>query len=236
MLISGGLGPTLDDLTRQALAELMHVELVLHEPFLEFIKSLFAGRNMTMPERNTVQALFPRGATPLANPRGTAPGIWVEIPRAGKQVPCLLAAMPGVPSEMKPMFQREVLPRLPQSGRVIRRALINCFGLGESATEELLGELTARGRDPEVGITAHEATITLRIIAQGGTADECNRKIADTSNTIRRVLGHDVFGTEDDELEDVVTRLLDERGATLSTVEVGTGGMLAHYLTSCAGL
>jgi nicotinamide-nucleotide amidase len=116
VLVTGGLGPTLDDLTRDCMAELVQAELVLHEPSLEFIKSLFAHRKREMPERNAVQAMFPEGSTPLANPRGSAPGIWMEVPRKGSPIPCQLAAMPGVPSEMKRMFQREVLPRLPAGG------------------------------------------------------------------------------------------------------------------------
>ncbi|MEX2286950.1 MAG: CinA family nicotinamide mononucleotide deamidase-related protein [Planctomycetaceae bacterium] len=235
VLITGGLGPTLDDLTRYSLADVMRVELMLHEPSLEFIKSLFARRNINMPERNVVQAKFPQGSEPITNPRGTAPGIWAEIPRAGHARPCLVAAMPGVPSEMKRMFLKEVLSRLPGGNRVIRYARIHCFGLGESAAEEMLGELTARGRDPEVGITVHEATITLRIVAAGETAEACAAKIEATRALIRERMGKYVFGEEDQELQHVVVSRLGERHATLSTAEAGTGGLMAHWLTEVPG-
>lgn len=234
VLITGGLGPTLDDLTREALAKMAGVELILHEPSLDHVKKMFAKRNRPMPERNIMQAMFPVGSEPLPNPRGTAPGIWMSIPRADGTA-CRIAAMPGVPSEMKQMFRQQVLPRLDGGGRVIRRARINCFGVGESAAEEILGDLTARGRDPDVGITVHEATITLRITAEGGSADECNDKIEKARDTIINRMGTLVFGVEDEELEHAVVRLLNQRRASLSTAESGTGGLLAHRLTGVKG-
>jgi nicotinamide-nucleotide amidase len=196
-----------------------------------------------MPPRNRTQAFFPSGSTPLLNPVGTAPGIWMELPRnvAAQEADlsrpgvCLIAAMPGVPSEMHRMFHEQVRPRLPGGGNIIRRARINCFGLGESHTEELLGELTARGRDPEIGITAHEATITLRILAHGRSESECAAKIAAAQAEIRRRLGHYVFGEEDDEVEHALLRSLREQGATLATAESGTGGFLAQTLAAVAG-
>jgi nicotinamide-nucleotide amidase len=234
VLISGGLGPTLDDLTRDVLAELAQVKLVLHEPSLEVIRGMFARRNRPMPERNVVQAMFPEGSEPIPNRRGTAPGIYQEIPRSGRE-PCRIAAMPGVPSEMKVMFRDDVLPRLrtlPGVGRVLRSARVQCFGLGESAAEELLGDVTARGRDPEVGITVHEATITLRIEAGGATTEEALAKIAATRSTIFERMGEYAYGEEDEELEDVVVRALVERGQSVATSEIATGGLLAHRLTN----
>lgn len=230
VLITGGLGPTLDDLTRQAVAELAGVELVLHQESLEIIRGMFEKRGRVMPERNEIQAMFPHGSEPLPNRRGTAPGIWMEWEREGKP-PCRLAALPGVPSEMKRMFREQILPRLAGSGRVIQRARINCFGVGESAAEERLGDVTVRGRDPEVGITAHEATITLRITSEGATAQECQQKIAETRAIIHERMGLLVFGEEDEELQHIVVESLRDRGQTLGTAESGTGGLLAHWLT-----
>lgn len=227
VLITGGLGPTLDDLTRDALAQLVGEELVLHPESLEFIETYFRNRGRPMPERNRVQAYFPSSGTPLPNPVGTAPGVWMNVPRAGRS-DCLVAAMPGVPSEMYRMFQQEVVPRLPGRDRVILKSRVNCFGCGESQAEELLGDLTARDRDPEVGITAHEATITLRIIAHGRTPMECQAKIMATEERIRERLGKFVYGVEDEELEDVVARELEASGQTVATVETGTAGHLAR--------
>jgi nicotinamide-nucleotide amidase len=234
VILTGGLGPTLDDLTRQALADVLGVELVLDPASLEFIRALFARFKREMPERNVIQAHFPVGTEPIPNLRGTAPGIWAKIP-----VPsggsCLFAALPGVPSEMKRMFSQEVVKRLPVGNRVIRRARINCFGVGESQAEEMLGDLTARGRDPEIGITVHEATITLRIVAHGETAEACDSKIAAAKAAIRERMGELVFGEEDQQLEHVVLELLRQRGKTLGTAEIGTGGLLARRITEVSG-
>ena len=228
VLITGGLGPTLDDLTREALADMLGVGLVEDATSLVAIEALFAHRGRPMPASNRVQALFPAGASPLPNPVGTAPGVWCETAPAGRR-PCRIAAFPGVPTEMQRMFQEHVEPRL--SGEVcIRRAVLNCFGLGESQAEELLGDLTRRGGDPEVGITAHDATISLRIIAQGATADECQSKIDAASAAIRAALGDSVYGVDHEEPEHVVVRLLRERGASVATCEAATAGDLVRRL------
>ena len=235
VLITGGLGPTLDDLTRNALAGMLGKPLQMHEPSLDYLRQFFARRNRPMPERNVSQAMFPEGSEPLPNPRGTAPGIWVVVPRPSRLSPCRIAAMPGVPSEMKVMFRQQVLRRLDGGDRMIRRARINCFGVGESQAEEILGDLTARGRDPDVGITVHEATITLRITAQANSVDECKSKIDKTREAIVNRMGTLVFGEEDEEVEHAVIRLLQQRRASLSTAESGTGGLLAHRLTGVKG-
>jgi len=235
VLITGGIGPTLDDLTRQALAGLLETDLALHQPSLDIIQAMFESRNREMPERNRIQAMFPVGSEPIPNPRGTAPGIWAEVSRKTNDGTSMVAAMPGVPSEMKLMFHRDVLPRLSAGGRFIRRARLNCFGLGESNAEEMLGELTARGKNPEVGITAHEATITLRISAYGSSAGECDERIDATKSAIREILGHNIYSEEDDELHDIVVALLAERGLTLASAEAGAGGLLAHRITDVPG-
>ncbi|MCA9044204.1 MAG: damage-inducible protein CinA [Planctomycetaceae bacterium] len=234
VLVSGGLGPTQDDLTRDVLAKLAGVPLELDAESLAHLEDFFRGRGREMPERNRIQAMFPQGSQPLPNPVGTAPGIWLEVPRPNN-TPCLIAAMPGVPSEMYKMFREQVQPQLPGASRCIRRARLNCFGLGESATEEILGDLTARGRDPEVGITAHEATITLRIVAHGADEQECQQKIDTTLTIARQRLGDHAFGVEDEKLEDVVVEMLRSNGQTLATLEWGTAGQLAGRLFHAQG-
>ena len=233
VLITGGLGPTLDDLTREALARMQGVELWRDEPSLETIRGMFRRRGREMPERNAIQAMFPQGAEPIPNPRGTAPGIWFPVERPGRQ-PCLFAALPGVPSEMKPMFRDSVLPRIGglAGGRVLRQFRVQCFGLGESAAEERLGDLTARGRDPEVGITVHEATITLRIVAEAERPELAEAKIAATRRQIEERLGEFVYGIEDEELEHVVARLLQDRQVTVATWEGVSAGRLAERLAT----
>ncbi|MBM81146.1 MAG: damage-inducible protein CinA [Planctomycetaceae bacterium] len=231
VLITGGLGPTLDDLTRQLLADLLGTELVLHEPSLAYIKELFEKRGRYMPERNVIQAKFPEGSEPIENPVGTAPGIWLEYPREGRE-PSRVAAMPGVPSEMRRMYANQVLPRLPQGDKVIMKARVNCFGIGESAAEEKLGDLTARGREPEVGITVHEATITLRITAHGNSREECQVAIDETKELIRERMEGFVFGEEDEGLEHILMRSLVAQEKTIAVAECGSGGVLARSLSS----
>jgi nicotinamide-nucleotide amidase len=236
VLVTGGLGPTADDLTRDALAQATGVELVLDEKSLEHIRSLFARHNRPMPERNRLQALFPAGSRPIDNPAGTAPGIWLEAARPGR-APSRLFALPGVPAEMREMFAATVAPAVAAllgPRRLILHRRIKCFGAGESQVEQMLPDLIRRGREPSVGITVHEATITLRITAGGATREECLAAIRPTEETIQRSLGVLVFGEEDDELEDVVVRLLTERHQTLSTVEWGTRGRLARSLGRAA--
>lgn len=233
VLVTGGLGPTLDDLTRELIAELVGVELVLHEPSLAYIRELFAKRAREFPERNRIQAMFPRGSEPIFNPIGTAPGIWMEIPRAGRSA-CLLAAMPGVPSEMKKMYREQVQSKLPRSANIIQRVCIHTFGKGESAVEEILGDLTARNRNPEVGITASSATITLRIAATAATVEECERMIEADRRFIHEILGTLVFGEDDETLEGATVKLLEQRGKTVATIEGGTLGALAQTLGTAA--
>ncbi|MBI1310136.1 CinA family nicotinamide mononucleotide deamidase-related protein [bacterium] len=241
VLVTGGLGPTLDDLTRELLAELTGTELVLDEPSLAFIRDMFEKRGRVMPERNDIQAKFPAGSTPLPNPIGTAPGIWCEVSRDGR-TSALFAAMPGVPSEMKRMFAEQVRPRLPGGQQVIRRLDIHCFGQGESAIEEMLGDLTARGRNPEVGITASKATITLRIAAQADSIDACNRMLAESRQQICATLGDLIFGEQSETLEGTVLKRLAERGQTVAIVDAGTFGLICqmaaatpHSATSFSG-
>ncbi len=237
IVATGGLGPTADDLTRQALAVVAGVPLELDQASLDFIAGLFARFKRDMPESNRVQAMFPLGSRIIHNKNGTAPGIWMEIARLKGGV-CHVFALPGVPAEMFEMFAHTLVPAITSlsgAARVIRHRRIKCFGAGESHVEQMLPDLIRRGRQPSVGITVHAATITLRITAMGATPEECQISMEPTAATIRECLGSLVFGEEDDELEDAVVRLLEQTGRTLVTVEVGTAGALAKWLSRAAG-
>ena len=230
ILMTGGLGPTQDDITRDVLAKLMNVALELDEGSLAVIEERFARRQRIMSESNKSQAMFPAGSTPLKNPYGTAPGIWMEIPRSNS-TSCRIAAFPGIPFEMKKMFQEQVLPRISGTGMIIQQVELHCFGLGESELESRLGSLTARGRDPEVGITVHEGTITLRIVTSAKSLQVCEEKIDLVRSELTQRLGHLIFGEGEATLQQSVIQLLEQSQQTLSTAEIGTGGFLAHLLT-----
>lgn len=232
VIASGGLGPTADDLTREALAEVSGQPLELDEGVLEHIRALFAFFKRDMPERNRVQALFPRGSRVIPNPNGTAPGIIVDIPRAG-QTPSRVYALPGVPAELFEMWRQTVaddVRKLAGATQVIRHHRLKVFGAGESHVEQMLPDLIRRGREPSVGITVSGATITLRITARGATPEACTEAMQPTIRTIHECLGELVFGEEDDELEHAVMRLLVREKRTLAVAEWGTGGLASHWL------
>ncbi len=231
VLVTGGLGPTEDDLTRQALAAALGVPLVLHEPSVEQIRAFFTRRAREMPEANRVQAMFPQGTTPIENTCGTAPGIRARLHDAEVFV------MPGVPREMKVMFERSVRPVLAAraGGAVILATTINTYGAGESDVGVRIRDLMARGRNPTVGTTAHQAIIGVRIHAYGRTHDEALALLDADAAEVRRRLGELVFGENEDTLAHAVARLLTQTKKTVATAESCTGGLVAKCLTDIPG-
>ena len=233
---TGGLGPTADDLTREAIAAAAGVELQQDDGALAQIRALFAQRARTMPDRNVLQAQFPQGSRPIHNPEGTAPGIDMTIARTCCQ-PCRLFALPGVPAELFTMWPavREVIAAAyGRNSRVTRHRRIKCFGTGESHMEAMLPDMVRRGREPRVGITVSGAVITLRITASGSTEAACQQAMHSTVAQIRELLGVLVFGEGDDELEDAVVRLLKERGQSAAVAEWATEGLVAQRLAQAA--
>ena len=232
IISTGGLGPTADDLTREALAAAIDRRLVMVPEALEHIRKLFARRNREMPISNELQAYFPVGSRVVPNPNGTAPGIDLDISRTdgGR---CRFFALPGVPAEMRDMWQGYLFAALRDmgvGGRVILRRNIKCFGAGESQLESLMPDLILRDRIPRVGINASRATIILRIVAEGDNEEHCLAQIEATVAGIHQHLGTLVYGEGDEELQDVVLRLLRQRGQTLASAEIATAGLVAQWM------
>ena len=231
VLITGGLGPTLDDITRDALAEAFQQPLVRDAESLHQIEALFVARGKVMPERNHRQADRPEKSQALPNSCGTAPGILMRV-ESSTGHSCLLAAMPGVPAEMRPMYELQIQPHLLDSSMVMCRRVIRTFGYGESEAERLLGDLTARGRNPEVGITASEAVISLWVTARATSKDAAEVMCEDTMRLIHERLGETVYAEGNAELHEVVAELLTNRRLQIGLVEGSTtGGLMALWMT-----
>jgi nicotinamide-nucleotide amidase len=240
VLVSGGLGPTRDDLTTEILARTFDRTLVLDEPSLAAIEAFFARVGREMAEVNRKQALFPEGADVLPNPIGTAPGFML---RAGRAV---FFSMPGVPRELDRMMEEQVVPRIERllespelrvgsAGRsVVRAALLRTFGLGESTLEAELVDL-ARGGEVALGFRTSFPDNILRPVARAKTTEEADARIAEVVSAIRERLGAIVYGDDGDSMESVVGRLLAESGSTVVTAESCTGGLIAERITDVPG-
>jgi len=237
VVATGGLGPTADDLTREAIAAATETQLVRDGESLAYIRNLFESRGRSMPARNEIQADFPAGAKPITNPHGTAPGINMTVEREGAS-PCTVFALPGVPAEMFEMWEATVAPaivELQPEPVVTRHRRIKCFGAGESKLEAMLPDLIRRGREPRVGITVSDATITLRITATAEDEATCFASMEPTVVIIHEALGNLVFGREDDELEDAVVRLLVEQSKTVAVADLATEGLVVEWLKRASG-
>ena len=245
VLISGGIGPTEDDLTRQALASVMNEPLEPNSIWLAELEKFFAQRGRPMPPINRIQAMIPRGATMIFNHAGTAAGIKATLVRKDGKT-CDVYVMPGVPKEMKKMFQTSVLPELSarSGGAVIFSRTLHTFGLGESAIAERLGPLMHRDRNPSVGTTVSAGVVSLRINARFESMQRATDELARTENECRSALGDLIYGQDEQTLQDVVASQLFQINAKLSsnaapytvtTAESCTGGLLAKMLTDLSG-
>jgi nicotinamide-nucleotide amidase len=232
IVISGGIGPTEDDLTRQAVAAVLGTELELNEGWLAKLKEFWARRGAVMPEMNRIQAMIPRGATIIENTAGTAAGVRATL--AGRVD---LFSTPGVPKEMKVMFQRDVLPHLAarSAGAALVVRNLHTFGMGESAVAERLGTLMDRKRNPTVGTTVSGGIVSVRVYSKFESRSRALDELAATESLVRGALGNLVFGADDDVLQAVVAKLLAERKASVTTAESCTGGLVSKMLTDVPG-
>ena len=229
VLVTGGLGPTQDDLTRQGLADAMGSSLVLDEKCLARIEEFFRRRNRPMNEANRVQAMIPAGAMPLENRLGTAPGLAARLGKAN------IFVTPGVPWEMKWIFENRIAPQLPPGQGVIVHRIIHTFGLGESDVGAMIADLMRRGANPLVGTTVAAGMVSIRIISEAKDRDIARRQAGDVIQELKRRLGDLVVGEEDQTMASVVGEMLRHRKQTVATAESCTGGMVGQTLTSIAG-
>lgn len=231
VLITGGLGPTDDDLTRQAMADLLGTKLVLMPEALDELRKFFADRGIPMVEKNIIQAHIPKGTDIIRNSVGTAPGVWWQ--QGGK----VMAAMPGVPAEMEIMFANEVAPKLHAltGGQVIQVRKLHCFGAGESAIAQKLGDLMKRGRNPLINTTANVGAVTLYIVASAPTPEDAARMIEADERLLRSLVGEYIYGVDGQTLAEVVGQGLARNRQTVAVAESCTGGLVAKVLTDGAG-
>ncbi|MEZ6096738.1 MAG: molybdopterin-binding protein [Pirellulaceae bacterium] len=225
IVMTGGLGPTADDLTRTVISTVAGKQLVFHEESLQHIQTLFAKYGRQMPESNRIQAMFPDGANVIPNANGTAPGIDMTLESDGKK--CRVFCLPGVPAEMKEMWAEYVAGEVSQligGTSIVRSRILNCFGTGESHTEELLGDLIARDRNPLVGITASKATISLRILGRGDNVEQVEREVAAVEAFARVRLGRLVYGVDDETLAGRVNEYLRNRKERVAILDMGLYG------------
>ncbi|OFW63340.1 MAG: hypothetical protein A2135_07785 [Actinobacteria bacterium RBG_16_67_15] len=233
LIITGGIGPTQDDLTRDALARAAGVPMHFSDEYADHLRRWWERRGRPMPETNLRQAEYPEGATMIPNEKGTAPGLRLRIGT------CWVFAVPGVPQEMLPMVEAHIIPFLVAeaggTGGVIVSRLLRTWGESESRIAELLGDLYDAGTNPTLAFLASGGEIKLRLTARAHSGEEADRLIAPREEEIRGRLGSLVFGAGDDTVERVVLRACTEAGLTLATAESATGGMVAAALTSVPG-
>lgn len=220
----GGLGPTVDDLTREALANFLSVDLKLDEKVLDTIRERFQSRSMKMPETNKKQAMVPAGGIILDNPLGSAPGLYMEA--QGKQI----FLLPGPPHEMEAMWSNQVLPRI-RKGESLERTIFKVAMLGESRVDEMLRPLTRVLQQTQYTILAAAADIEIHLTAPVSARPEREHAAAE----IRRILGRHIYADEICRLEEVVSRLMTAGGKTLAVAESCTGGLVGHRITEVAG-
>jgi nicotinamide-nucleotide amidase len=232
VITTGGLGPTEDDITRKVVARALNRRLSLDEQVLEDIRARFRSFGVvSMPERNSRQAMVITGAEVLANPNGTAPGLYLE------HEGCAIALMPGPPREMKPMFANHVLPRISNLGGDTRFAtrVLRVAGMGESAVDEKIAPIYTKYENPQTTILFNSSEIEIHLRAHGRTETDAETLLDDLSLKIERELGNAAFSFRGETMEEVVGRRLAVTGFTLAVAESCTGGLIAQRLTSVPG-
>ena len=230
IILTGGLGPTADDLTKEMLCEALGEECFLHEESAQRIRTHFEKRGVQMPESNLKQAYFPKGARILQNDNGTAPGMLFE-----KDGICYMI-FPGPPSELLPMLDNYAMKELGGvTGNIITSRIIRMYGIGESKMETYVKDILEESLNPTVAPLIGDGDVTLRITARAKSSDEAAKMIAPLEEEIHTRLGEYIYGYDNDTLESVVVELLKRNNITLATAESCTGGDIARRITEVSG-
>jgi nicotinamide-nucleotide amidase len=227
VITTGGLGPTVDDVTREAVARATGRELAYDERLAVSIEAFFARRGYHMSDNNRRQARIPEGAIPIENPVGTAPCFIVESERG------IVISLPGVPREMKYLMEHEVLPYLRDKldlRQVIKSRTLRTCGIGESSLDAQIGDLET-WPNPTVGLAAHPGQSDIRITAKADSVAEADAMLAEMEARIRERVNEVIFGVDDERLESVVLGLLAQRSLTLAVAEASSGGLLSGWLS-----
>jgi nicotinamide-nucleotide amidase len=230
VILGGGLGPTDDDLTREAILEVIGETAIVDDAYLEKLRAWFETRGRSFPAGNVKQAWVSASTEALPNPVGTAPGWFTRVPNTAQ----IIVAMPGPPREMKRMFTEQVLPRLnlPQNG--FRYRTFRTVGIGESHLAERLKDLT-RASNPSIGTYARRDGVHVRVAASAATLDEATRLAAPVELEVRNRLEGFIYGADDETLPGVVLNALRAKTQTVAVLESVTGGLIADELTNTPG-
>ena len=230
LLLTGGLGPTEDDVTREAIAAALDEEMYVDSEAEQRLRANFAARGVSLPERGVKQSTLIASARAIPNPRGTAPGWWVE--RNGR----IIVAMPGPPAELACMWEEKVAPELARragDGVIVSR-ILKTIGIGESRVDEMISSILG-SQNPTVGVYAKADGVHLRLTAKAATAEAAHSLIEPMEAEARLIMGEAVWGADDDTLAGSLGQLLQAGGFTLATMESCTGGLLASTITDVAG-
>ena len=233
VITTGGLGPTVDDLTKEAACDALGIDVELHEPSLKQMQDFFAHIGREMRENNRKQAYVPRGSLVLENPRGTAPG-FVAFGSSGKFIAC----MPGVPHEMRPMLTGLLIPFLRERYGLrdaIYTRVLHTVNIGESEIDHRIDDLFRAGENPKIGVLAHEGLCDVKIMAKADSRARAEALIAQPETEIRGRLDGFIYGADETTLAAAVHELLQGRGETIAVAESCTGGRIAALLTATPG-
>ncbi len=231
VITSGGIGPTEDDLTREIVAEVTERQLVLDPDLLQQIEERFRKRGFIMTKNNEKQAYIPAGAIPVENPNGTAPSFIVEDRRG------VIMCLPGVPFEMKWLFENRVIPYLRDKfdlREMIVSRVLKIAEIGESSVDDRIGPLIRNSTNPTVGVLAHPGQVDVRISVKTDSLDKAYELMAPVEEEVRNIFTHHIFAVDHETMEDAVGKWLKAKGVSLAVIEDLTGGMIAQRLQQAA--